>query len=213
VSGQEFLYTDLRGTMWTFTLNENNPQGLFLTIPQLFASSNMKPEQLSKFDLNFTSKTGIAYILTVRLIRYETAKDGTMLMLIGHTNALRPMQRRGTKRIASNSPCTFSAVEVVAKGSTKNGEVEYRHMEKKYEGQLQDISANGCRLICSLPIKKGQYIYVDFAVSGSIRESAVGLIVMTTQTVDASRYILHIQFVQMALAVRNRIYAFIYNYN
>lgn len=215
VAGQEFLYADVHGTMWSFILYENNSQGLFLTLPPTFAASSLKPDQLSKLDVAFTTKTGIAYSMTVRVIRYEQAKDGGTLMLIGHTNTLKPLQRRSSKRIPMNKKCQFSAVEVTPKGQDKNKNFDFKPMDKKYEGQLQDISANGCRLLCSLPIKQGQYIYVAFDIDNDsgTNETAIGLIVMTTQTVDTSRFILHIKFVKMPIEVRNRIYAFIYNYS
>lgn len=214
ITGQEFIYTDIRGTLWTFVLYENNSQGLFLLLPAAFAASTFKPEQLTKLDLNFTAKSGIAYSTTVRVIRYEQAKDGNTLMLIGHTNIINPLQRRLSQRIPLNKNCKFSAVEVLGKGNDKEKKPEFKPVEKKYDGQIQDISTTGCQIICTLPIKEGQYIFIDFDIDDntSTKEDVIGLILTTTQTVDTTRYVLHIQFVKIALEVRNRIYAFIYNY-
>lgn len=209
--GQDLNYTDLRGSLWILTLKENNAQGLFLSMPGSLATSNLKPDPLSKLDLNFTSKNGVSYFMNLRVIRYEQDKEGQPLILLGHTNTLKAMQRRNVKRMLVNKKCEFSAVEVVPSG-TASTDVSYKPKEMRHEGLLQDISSTGCRLTCSLPIKQGQYIYVEFCIDGKKTENAVGLIIKTTQSLDTEQYVLHIQFVKIDLSVRNSIYAVIYQY-
>jgi len=211
IAGQQLIYTDRRGTLWTLSVYENNNQGLFISLPQSFASSNIKPEQLSKLNITFTSNTGIAYIMIARVVRYEQGKDGATLMLLAHTNSLRALQRRNSKRMTLNTKCTFSAVDV-SKNSDDEKNTTYTPKQNKYEGTIQDISSNGCRVNCTLPIHQGQFISVNFSIDGTKTDNAIGLIVSTTATSDNTHYILHIQFVKITKSVRNRIYALIYNY-
>lgn len=212
LAGQEFLYVDDRGSNWTFTLIENNPQGLFFSIPSTFANSTLKPQQLSKLNLTFVSKSGIAYLLTLRIIRYEMSKDGSPLLIASHTNTLKAMQRRNAKRMVCDRQCKFSAVEVTSTQKGKTKEISYEPKQNKYEGKLQDISAMGCQINCTLPIQQGQYIYVEFSLDDKTINSAIGLIVQTTQTHDGTHYILHIKFIGIDIAVKNSIEALICNY-
>lgn len=159
--------------------------------------------------------------MMARIIRFEQSKEGQPLMLVGHTNSLKAMQRRTSKRVLVNRQCVFSAVEVLQHEVSSSGKKThpgqntksvYTPLEKRHEGVIQDISANGYRILCQLPIKKGQYIYSEFALDNTPLLKAIGLIVMTTQTDDKANYVLHIQFVEIEPATRNLINAFIYKY-
>lgn len=211
--GQDFSYTDERGSAWTFTLVENTPQGLSFSIPQTFANSSTKPSQMAKLNLTFVAKSGIAYILNVRLIRYETAKDSTPLMFAAHSNTLKALQRRNAKRMNINKKCRFAAVTVKAKTTSKGKEIKYIPKDNRYDGLLQDISATGCKILCNMDIQKGQYIYIEFPLeSDTIRHSATGLIIKTLQTADNMHYTLHIKFIGIDIKVKNTIDSLIYNF-
>ncbi|MBP5359712.1 MAG: PilZ domain-containing protein [Treponema sp.] len=209
-TGHEFTYKDIDGRDWVLTLVKNSPQFIELNIPKALAESDRKPEQLSRFILSFTSKGNISYTLQTRAIRYEEAKEGVYSLFISNSNSLKPVQRRKYKRLSFISHCAFSAVKPTAKkadGSTKSYEI----LENKYDGFLQDISADGARISCSMPIKEEQYIHIKFSINEK-EQNAVGLIVSTKKSPDQNQFILHIKFTDISIAAKNQIYAFVYGY-
>lgn len=209
-TGHEFTYKDIDGRDWFLTLVKNSPQYIELNIPKALAESDRKPEPLSRFMLSFTSKGNISYTLQTRAIRYEEAKEGVYSLFISNSNSLKPIQRRKYKRLSFISHCAFSAVKPTAKktdGSAKGYEI----LEKKYDGFLQDISADGARISCSMPIKEEQYIHIKFSINDK-EQNAVGLIVSTKKSPDQNQFILHIKFTDISIAAKNQIYAFVYGY-
>ena len=205
-AGQELQYVDVRGTLWSFTIEKNTPQCIYVTLPSSFAATKLKPEQMSKISIQFNHKSGMAYSTSLRVIRYDLSENGLTTMVLSHSNSLKKLQRRQAKRMILNKTCRFSAVDANLSEKT------YTVHEKTHEGILQDISSKGCRVICSLPITQGQFINVKFSLYGQKEENATGMIVFTSKSEDGERFILHIQFVDIELSVKNRIYALIYNY-
>lgn len=209
--GQEFIYST-GYDRWIFTLASIDMNGIGLFVPESFttaASRDLLPKPLDKINLFFTVKDSLHYMINIRVIRYGTDKDGREIMYISHTNSLSPVQRRNAKRLATNTSCTFSAVEV---SRDETGKVKLNRKESKYPGKIVDISSTGCRMKCNMPIKKGQLIYVDFCIDGKNSDSALGSIVNTNKSTDSDTYIIHIHFIDVKLTVRNRISAIVYGY-
>ena len=207
--GQEFTYKDSEGVDWTFSLLENTAQGMFLQIPPSFYHSKIRPAALSKVILTFSTRGNMNYALLSRVVRYEEHKEGKFAMVLSATNTLKPMQRRMAKRVNTDIRCTFSAAK---KAKKKHDGSEYDVLEKRHQGLLQDVSATGCRLACNIPIKQGQYIYVEFSLDGVQTQQGIGIIVMTKKAQSGNGFILHIKFMEMPLSARNDIYAFTYGY-
>lgn len=207
--GQEFTYKDADGYEWQLKLISNSSNGLYIEIPKMLASSDKKPAPLAKFILNFTLKGSSSYSLLTRVIRYDQDKQGNSILVASSTNTLKPIQRRMSKRMKADSLCKFSAVK---KLEEKKGATDFEILEKKYEGELQDVSSSGCRISCGLPIKQGQSLYIEFEITKGEPLSAIGTIVMTKKSLDGKAFILHIKFVEIDIAVRNKIYAYAYGY-
>lgn len=208
--GHEFTFKDIDGRDWFLTLVKNTPQSIELNIPKALAESDRKPEPLSRFMLSFTSRGNISYTLQTRAMRYEEAKEGVYSLFISNSNSLKPVQRRKYKRLSYISHCAFSAVKPTAKkadGTSKSYEI----LENKYDGFLQDISADGARISCTMPIKEEQYIHIKFSINEK-EQSAVGLIISTKKSPDQNQFILHIKFTDISIAAKNQIYAFVYGY-
>jgi hypothetical protein len=206
-----FIYTAAEGFHYKLPLIENNPDGLLLLIPDALTENNDKPAALSKIQLIFTAKCGVSYRMETRIVRYQLGKDNRNLMLVVHTDRLEQLQRRQTERVEIQKQCIFSSVNVHSGSSEKMTKVIYQPAEKKHEGVLEDISAGGCRIITSLPIRQDQYIYVEGPFNGSVTDSAIGIIVRTTKRRD-EQYVLHIRFIKIEKAVINRIHAHVYKY-
>ncbi|MCR5763441.1 MAG: PilZ domain-containing protein [Treponema sp.] len=208
-NGQQFTYIDSDRNNWKLTLERNEPQGLVISIPKAFAQSDKKPAQLSKFILTFKTEAGTTYTLLTRVVRYEEEKSGKFILIASSNNTLTAIQRRTSKRIHLDKECKFSAVKYNPNNKTNSYEI----LQNKYEGKLQNISATGCRLSCTMPIKEGQYLNVEFSLKDGQTEQSIGYIVMTKKSPDGKQYVLHIKFIDIDLGVKNRISAFVYGYD
>ncbi len=211
--GQKFTFIDEKSNKWTLTLERNDQSGLILAIPTSFAKSESKPQRLSKFVLTFKTEAGTIYTLLTRVVRYEEEKSGKYILIASSNNTLSYVQRRGSKRKHLENTCMFSAAKIINQGKSQDFEI----LEKKYEGKMQNISADGCRLCCSLPIKEGQYLSINFTTDTSseaeLKYNAIGYIVGTIKSPDNKQYILHVKYVDIDIDTKNKISAFIYEYD
>ncbi|MCH5291352.1 MAG: PilZ domain-containing protein [Treponema sp.] len=213
--GQEFIYKDANKNEWRLTLIKNTAQALLLKLPKFFDIRQAMPDRLSKIKVMFSLQSGISYYTALRVIRTSTLADNTIILITAHSTQLKAMQRRLTKRMELNKPCQFSAVTLSQVSNGKHKKVpSFEPLPKRYDGIVQDISSSGCRLKTHLPISQGQNIYLEFSIDDIHTEKVYGLIVMTTQTEGPPDpvYILHIQFIEIDLSMRNKIYALIYDY-
>jgi len=207
--GQEFSYKDADGNDWKFTLSQNTQQGMQLEIPVTFINSNKNPAPLTKIILIFNAKNEICYSIVTRVIRYAQDKEGNNIMIVSASNQIKQVLRRVAKRMAISIPCKFSAAKL--KSNKKNP--EYEIQEKRFNGKFVDISAAGCRIECTMPIKQGQNIYLEFSLeNGNNIQKVIGTIIATKKARMNSNYILHIKFEDLNIATKNKIYALIHGF-
>ncbi|MBQ9538931.1 MAG: PilZ domain-containing protein [Treponema sp.] len=207
--GQKLTYMDGDRYQWTLTLDRIDSQGIVISIPQQLYASEKKPAPLAKFVMTFRTEAGSSYALLSRVVRYEEEKSGKFILIASSNSTLTAAQRRGSKRHPLSVPCKFCSVKPIKQG----GSVNYEIAEKKYDGQLHDISTGGCRFDCQIPIKQGQYLSLEFNI-GNVPIQVIGFIVMTTKdsASESKTFILHIKFVDLGIADKNRIAAFVYDY-
>lgn len=190
---------------------DNTKNELVLSIPRDLFNNPIKPPVLSKISLIYQTKNGSAYLSDVRIIRYQDT-TGFGEMVTNHCNNVQSFQRRQFKRINMNIPCTFSAVKITTGGTGKKADIEYAPMERKYNGQLLELSAGGCSILTNMNIREKQYIHINMNLDEDTSESVVGLIVNTSPVTDRKQYVLHILFVRISCKTRNKIFARVYEY-
>lgn len=207
--GQKLTYMDNDHHQWTLTLDRVDNQGIILSVPQQMYVSDKKPAPLAKFVMTFKTDSGSSYALLSRVVRYEEEKSGKFILIASANSTLTAAQRRGSKRQPLTAPCKFSSVKPINQGKNVNYEIA----EKKYDGQLHDVSTGGCRFDCQIPIKQGQYLSLEFSIGGSSIQ-VIGYIVMTAKdpASESNMYFLHVKFVDLGIADKNRIAAFVYGY-
>ncbi|MCR5724682.1 MAG: PilZ domain-containing protein [Treponema sp.] len=209
--GTELTYTASQGVHYRLTLLEKQPDSMILAMPQAMIERGDKPKELSKISLIFIHKTGNAYQLETRAVRYQTDKSGTAQMIVMHSEKLSPLQRRQTERKDIEQPCLFSSVTVKPADSEKNTKVDYKASDNMHKGILMDISTGGCRVTTTMPIKPEQFIFIRGKLNAMDEDVAIGSIVRTTKRLDGL-FILHIRFVKIERAVENRIQALVCDY-
>ena len=209
--GTIFTLTLSKGFHHKLTLVENTSEYMILTIPPALKSDSC-PRSLEKINFIFELGDGTPYNVETRVVRYQNGKDGSKEMVVVHSDKLFPLQKREQDRADLNLPCKFHSVKVATEGSGKKEKISYIPSEKAYDGILEDISAGGCRLIATLPIKAEQHIYIDGPLNAKENDQAVGTIVRTTKRSDGI-YILHIRFLKIDVKVVNKIQAMVFKFD
>lgn len=210
--GTNFIYTKEKGFHYRLVLAENNIDGMVLNIPNDLNEETDLPKPLEKISLVFESQDGAPYTIESRIVRFQKGKEGQKQLILVHSDKIANLQKREHERVDMNIPCKFNSVKVSNEKKGKKEQTIFTVAEKDYDGNLEDISTGGCKLSTNLPIKAGQYINVKADFNKKQTDSAIGIIVRTTKRSD-NIFVLHIRFLQIDLAVVNRINAMVIHYD
>lgn len=196
------------GEQYPFTVIQNQKDFFTAEIPEFIYSTPRRPPLLTRSRFTFKTSDGLSYNLITRIIRYNEGNDGKFYMVLSHSEQLECQAQRHYKRDFFEKECHFKSVKHIDK--PQKSESEYTFSEKSYQGKLTNISAGGCCIQTDLPIKEKQYIGVILPDTG-IDETIVGMI-RRTRRLPTGKLALHIQFVQISLATKNRIHTLVYKY-
>lgn len=201
---------DSKNAPWSVKVLKTDDSGFYVMIPQELEVLEEKPKALDKIRISFTFPSGQAFNAISRAVRYERLPNTNQeVLFVSNSNHIKPVARRGAKRMAVDEKCSFSAIKNIGTESKPVLEVQ----KKKYPGILKDISATGCKIFCGLPITKGQMLDIIFRIPGIENEYEVqGQIVATKVLPDKKVYVLHIKFISIEQNVKNDIYSVIYGY-
>ncbi|HIW36385.1 MAG TPA: PilZ domain-containing protein [Candidatus Treponema faecavium] len=210
--GTELQYYDSQRKLYTAVIQQNTPEALVCTAFKDCFGTAVQPEQLSKIQVFFQQKGNIAYLMTVRVIRYQTGNTG-LEMLLSHSNDLQMLQKRSSKRIPMNQKCLFSAVKVEIINEGKTERLKYIPVGKSYGAKLVDIASGGCQLSCNVNVKTNQYLHLEISLNDSAQPDQMDGLVVNAHTDSATNMrILHIRFVSLSQKTRNRILMTVYDY-
>ena len=202
------FYISNEGEQYPFTVTQNQKDFFTAEIPDFIYKSPRKPALLTRSRFTFKTSDGLSYNLITRIIRYNEGNDGKYYMVLSHSEQLECQAQRHFKRDFFESQCNFKAVKYLE--NPGKGEEQYTFSDKEYQGKLTNISAGGCCIQTDLPIKEKQYIGIMRPDTG-IEETIIGII-RRTRRLPTGKLALHIQFVQISLASKNRINTLVYKY-
>lgn len=208
-TGQRLQYYADNNEQYSVTVLDNTKEGLIVSVPRNAFNQQVRPQELSRIKILYQTRTGIAYEALCRVIRYQNT-TGAGEMVLTHCNSLQSYQRRQFKRIDLNANCSFSAVKVITAANGKDGKIQYQPMEKKYKGQIVELSAGGCSLQTTMAIKEKQYIHITMSIDEKSYDQVIGLIINTSAMPDNGQYQLHIVFVRISKRTRNKIFSRVY---
>jgi len=207
-AGLPATYTDGDDRHYHVVIIENTDAEMIVSIPQKKDGSKVKPHPLSKISLTIQLKSGIAYRIFPRIVRYQQRNDFEE-MVVTHTKNIKPMLQRRFKRVPVTLRCSFYAAKEIEEDGTKR----YESSANSYPGIISDISAGGCKLRTAIPIREGRHIQISADIAGKRIDSIIGVVVKSKKDVDGKTTVLHMRFVRMAKKARNVIFASVYNYD
>ncbi len=195
------------GEQYPFQIIKNSKDFFVAEIPEFLATTRRKPKTLVRSRFTFKTSDGLSYNLVTRIIRYEDTPDNNHHMIISHTDQIECQSQRHYRREFFEEICLFSPIKV---DNTKKDDEKYVESPKKYKGKLTNISAGGCCINTTLPIKENQLIGITLPEHG-INETIIGTI-KRTRKLPNQTFALHIQFIKFSLKVQNQIYTFVYKF-
>lgn len=206
--GSVIFYISSEGEQYPFTVTQNQKDFFSAEIPDFIYKTPRKPELLTRSRFTFKTADGLSYNLITRIIRYNEGNDGKYYMILSHSEQLESQAQRHFKREFFEKECLFASVRV--NETAKKGEEKFIISDKEYEGKISNISAGGCCIQTTLPIKEKQYISVHLPDT-EIEETLVGII-RRTRRLPTGKLALHIQFIDISLHAKNRINILVYKY-
>ena len=196
------------GEQYPFTVVQNQKDFFTAEVPEFIYTTPRRPKLLERSRFTFKTSDGLSYNLITRIIRYNEGNDGKIYMVLSHSEQLECQAQRHFKREFLDMECNFKAVRV--NPNPQKGEQKYSFSDKEYAGKITNISAGGCCIQTTLPIKEKQHIGIILPDSG-IEQTLVGII-RSTRRLPTGKLALHIQFIDIPLAAKNRIHILVYKY-
>lgn len=202
------FYISEDGEQYPFTVNKNVKDFFVAEIPAFLAKSEHKPELLVRNRFTFKTTDGLSYNLITRIIRYEKTPEEKYNIILAHTDQLTCQAQRHFKRDFFQEECQFARIHIHPEA--EDPAKRYWISENKHDGKITNISAGGCCLQTELPVKENQSIVVTLPSKG-LTEQMPGII-RKTRKLPNGKFALHIQFQNISLATKNKIYTLVYKY-
>ena len=190
-------------------LFENSPRGLVCKVPRDTFGNELRLQHWSRVEIYFSLDNGQTYRYPARVVGYESGVNES-LMIISHTDALKPLPNRRHDRRAFSTDCTFVYVSVANVVNGKKTEHRFYPMGKSYPGAITDISAGGCSIRTPSPPPQNQYIEIECSLDGKARDSMTGKVLRQSDFTGHGEGVVHVQFAKMPRMTMNRVFALIY---
>lgn len=202
------FYISEEGEQYPFTVVKNSKDFFIAEIPEFMAKSEHKPEKLVRNRFTFKTIDGLSYNLVTRIIRYEDTPENKHYIILSHTDQLECQSQRHFKRDFFQEDCQFARIHIHPEA--EDPAKRYLISENKHAGKITNISAGGCCIQTELPVKENQSIVVTLPSKG-LTEQMPGII-KRTRKLPNGKFALHIQFSNISIQTKNKIYALVYKY-
>lgn len=202
------FYISEEGEQYPFTVIKNSKDFFIAEIPEFLSKSQHKPEKLVRNRFTFKTTDGLSYNLVTRIIRYEDTTENKHYIILAHTDQLECQSQRHFKRDFFQEDCQFARIHIHPEA--EDPAKRYWISENKHDGKITNISAGGCCIQTELPVKENQSIVVTIPSKG-LTEQMSGII-RRTRKLPNGKYALHIQFKNISIQTKNKIYTLVYKY-
>ncbi len=210
-NGQPFTIVTPDQEQYPVLLFENSPRGLVCKVPRDSFGNELRLQHWSRIEIYFSLDNGQTYRYPARVAGYESGVNES-LMIISHTDALKPLPNRRHDRRNFSTDCTFTYVSVANVVNGRKTEHRFYPMGKSYPGAITDISAGGCSIRTPAPPPQNQYIEIECSLDGKSQDSMTGKVLRLSETSSHGDKVAHVQFAKMPRTTMNRVFALIYEH-
>ncbi len=189
---------------------ENSSRGLICKVPRDSFGNELRLPRWSRIELFFSFDASLTYRCSARILEYESGIEEN-LMVLSHTDTLKPLPNRMHDRKSLLLDCTFRNVAVANVVNGKKTEHRFYPSGKEHPGALLDISAGGCSIKTPMPPPQNQYIEIQCNLDGKSDDTMVGKVISVHASERQGEFAVHVQFAKMPRVTMNRIFSLIYS--
>jgi hypothetical protein len=208
--GTEVRITD-NGNDWHETVMTSSAKDTFaVKVPYDRRGNDILWDKGTKLAVQlFAGNDGTVYTFPTRVMGL-TRSRGASNIVLAHSDHVRQTQKRKHPRREFDRPAFYWPVNVVTVGSGRKAKKQavVNNARRGY-GRMEDVSAGGCAIRSSAPLKAGTLLKVEFETDDKEVLTAFGKVRGTEKT--PSRYgLMHIMFTKMSRKNLNQINAYVY---
>lgn len=149
-----------------------------------------------------------SFVSTIKDIREI---EGSMKILLAHTNEVKRIQLRKSPRREFHRSTFFYKVDIVSTGTgrkaTRSAQVQ---KNRRFQGSMEDISAGGCALFTRTPLQGGTLIMLSFDISKGTAVNVFGKVRNVRR--EKTGTLMHVMFTKISTKHLNEIRSFIYGF-
>lgn len=184
---------------------------LALETPLSADGSPMKYRPGAALKVRFIRDNGNVYVFLTRLREYRKV-EGIENMLVDHSQKVEQNQLRKSPRREFNRPAYFQQVEIITEGSGKKAARRaVVNKNRRYLGQIEDISRGGCALYTRSPMKRGTLLKIRFDMPGESEIAVFGR-VRSIEPTKPFGALMHVAFTRVSTSHLNEIQSYVYGF-
>ena len=159
--------------------------------------------------IRFLRDTGKVFRFTTKILEI-THVEKIDVLLLDHVKEMEQIQLRKYRRKEFNKPAYFQKVEIVTEGTGKKA-VRKAVVQKnrRFLGQIEDISAGGCALFSKTLLQKGNLIKISFDIQKGETINVFGKI-LHARPGKPYGGVMHVAFTRVSKKHLNQIQSFVY---
>ncbi|AHC14636.1 flagellar brake protein [Salinispira pacifica] len=184
---------------------------LAIETPVSADGSPMKYRPGATLKVRFIRDSGKVYVFLTKLREYRKV-DGIDNMLVDHSDKVEQNQLRKSPRREFNRPAYFQPVEVITEGKGKKARRRaVVNKNRRFLGQIEDISRGGCALYSRNPMRKGALLKIRFDFASGEDISVFGK-VRSVEPTKPFGGLMHVAFTRVSMQHLNEIQSYVYGF-
>ncbi len=160
----------------------------------------------TKLTVFFYRKAHQGYTFTTHAAGYQEI-EGSTLLVLRHSDSIRPLPARTNLRREIDAPCRFSQVRQEPARGKQARRLVVDSLEIR--GTIVDISAGGCAVKSATNFAPGALLKITFEAADGIQTALASVVRVTALS---SGCVLHVRFARISKKAVNAVLSWVYGY-
>ncbi|MCL2479688.1 MAG: PilZ domain-containing protein, partial [Treponema sp.] len=184
---------------------------LISEIPRNALGSAVKIPRGTKITLSFFTKSSKGFAFESRVLGSAESAQGPALEL-AHSGRPRPLVQRRFRRKQVNTGCVFHLVFMDAAKTGRKQAPKLIVDNRRFTGNIIDISAGGCSIKTSAPVQVGSRLKIELDYNDESMIAVLGQVLRINRS-GAIGTIIHIKFIKVPRRSYNNINSMVFGYD
>ncbi|MCF7927982.1 MAG: PilZ domain-containing protein [Spirochaetales bacterium] len=207
--GQEVLLRSESGDDYPSLVTSNLKDLLAVQAPENEHGTEVRWRKGTKVQIFFWRGNTERYSFTTKVLGYNSIQ-GVLSLFVQHSKTIKSAKQRRFPRKEIDKPCYFYPITIVETGKGRHKKREATvEKNRRHLGSLQDVSAGGCSIRTTTPLKPGRLIRLDFDIERRKTLTVYGKI-LKVRRFPSRGGIMHIMFTRSAKKNINKINEYVY---